>query len=206
MKKIFIIFSAFLIMIIIILVILLLNKNLTSINKNENEIIPICNWETQNDEDCYVASCYQKNFNMVFVLVYKTNYDDNELERLKDIKRDFSRAFSVATNNLATMDTSYPIVLLKLPEQQTQYDYSLIIDLLYNSYGLQDNFEFISIYDNFDESNRPIFHRTLISPISFATGDDNRKISNLVGVGLNKYYSVDKNTEKKNGRVENFLE
>ncbi len=89
--------------------------------------------------------CNKNNFSMAFILVAntKTELTSERISKLSLIKNLFANTFRLATNGLASMDTSYPIFSISR-EDLTEYSVETISKKFYETN--EDKFDFISIY------------------------------------------------------------
>lgn len=85
----------------------------------------------------------EHNYTMAFILVVRNQADATieRINKINQIKENFSRNFHYATLNLSTMNTSYPVVTLVY---DSEIDAHIICQRFYETNP--DIFDFISIY------------------------------------------------------------
>jgi hypothetical protein len=113
--------------------------------------------------ECNVStSCHEPNYTMAFILVEK--HDDKsslrEIEYLNEIKNEFADRFSWASRGLATMDTSYPLKILEMPDTPDKQE---ILLKFYSENS--DDFDFLTIYYTYD-GNPVMSHATVQNNIA----------------------------------------
>ncbi len=92
-----------------------------------------------------VDPCNQSNFKMAFIILkLKGNeVSQTSIDTLNSIKEAFSKNFAHATNNLAAMDTSYPIQIIELNSEEEKNN-PVVAQRFYSHNP--DDFDFLSIY------------------------------------------------------------
>ncbi len=93
--------------------------------------------------------CEYQNYRMAFILVENSNnpHNQEDVNKINIMKQRTSQAFAWATNNLASMDTSYPLIILSLGENPSEEN---ITKEFYK--GNPDNFHFITIFNTYENS------------------------------------------------------
>src|SRR3989338_7173580 len=86
--------------------------------------------------------CYQNKYSMAFVLVENSNNPAtrDDIDKMNILKRKTSETFTWAAKNLARIDTSYRIVVLRLEDNPSL---EVIIKEFYKNNP--DNFDFLTI-------------------------------------------------------------
>lgn len=123
----------------------------------------------QIDESCVsiVIDCEYKNYKMAFVLVENSNNPatQEDINKINVLKQKVSETFAWATRNLASMDTTYPVVILRLENNPS------VLDIAKEFYKENpDDFHFITIFTTYDSSG-PQSHISVRN--------------NIKGIGLN---------------------
>jgi hypothetical protein len=102
-----------------------------------------------------IDNCNQNQFSMVFVLVAKEDAEltQERISKLTTIKDLYVDYFSVATRNLASVDTSYPVVTMVDEGDLLNYEGDRVVvrnvaKKFYSTYS--DSFDFINIYTTFE--------------------------------------------------------
>ena len=97
--------------------------------------------------------CNQNKFSMAFIVLAR---EDSEITPeiinfLNDAKIKFSEGFSIATNNLAYMDTSYQIIMI-IDDGTLLYGSNPYYDKIMKEFykNNPDKFDFVTIYPTFD--------------------------------------------------------
>ncbi len=122
--------------------------------------------------------CNKRNYKMAFILVTdnKNTTPSNLIEFLNKIKSEFSDDFYYATNNLATMDTSYPLTIIKI-DDSSNLDLNGWLKIFYKDNP--DIFDFITVYINFMGLVPNAFH--------------GRTIFTIGGIGDKEFYDNSEN-------------
>lgn len=134
--------------------------------------------------ECNVStSCHEPNYTMAFILVEKSDdkASSREIEYLNEIKNEFANRFSWATRGLATMDTSYPLKILEMPDTPDKQE------ILLKFYSENpDDFDFLTIYYTYD-GNSVMSHATVQN--------------NIVGIGVPVFDNTDRyDAQSRKGR------
>jgi len=89
--------------------------------------------------------CSQKSFKMAFIIVTPkgTTVSKESLSEINLIKSEFSKDFNYATNGLASMDTSYPIQIMEINNEDVNNNEANLKKFYETN---PDIFDFISIY------------------------------------------------------------
>lgn len=118
------------------------------------------------------VDCENKHFKMAFILVAQTASDvtSERLNKLSWIKNEFSKAFSLATRNLASIDTADDIAIISPQGDDENEEYRNIYKKFYETH--EDIYDFISIF--------------YVPPLSFhASGQlHGHVVQNIKGIGL----------------------
>jgi len=145
-------------------------------NGNLVDRCSICSCATnkscQIDESCVVIKkndCENKNYKMAFILLENSNNPatQDDVETINKLKQETSDRFSWATQGLASMDTSYPVIILRLENNPTQEE---ITKEFYKNNS--DDFHFITIFNTYDNNGNQ--HHVLVR-------------NHISGIGLNIY-------------------
>ena len=99
---------------------------------------------------------------MAFILVENSGHrhTQNEIDRISLLKERASEQFSIATRGKASLDTSYPVVVLSMENNPSP---SAIAKKFYESNP--DSFHFLTIYNLYDDSGT-MYHTSVINRIS----------------------------------------
>lgn len=127
--------------------------NCGNCNRNERCINETC---TINQ----TTICEQSNYTMAFILLARNESDitQDKINNLSLIKEEFSKAFYNATYGLATMNTSYPIIVI-INDTITKWDIYQVGDVSKIFYlNNSDDFDFISIYPAFIANSPASYH------------------------------------------------
>lgn len=155
------------------------------------------------------VSCDKNNFTMAFLLIAHNSSEVNQsfIDKINSIKKYFSEDFANATLHLASMDTSYPvIVIIDNGSLIGHEDYDLdwiyperVMNKFYESNP--DKFDFVSFYPAFNdfttkegvESHLNVQHNVL--GIGAEIADDSKKYgSNGKLLGINFFPNIEKIT------------
>lgn len=120
------------------------------------------------------ADCFKTSFRMAFILLGQTTVDitDDAVSAMETLKNNFHKNFSEATENLASIDTSYPTVTLTTAQNSSFTAHNVegptlnIMEIIRNFYrNHPDDFDFISLYTTF-ESEKTQYHITVKNNIT----------------------------------------
>jgi len=156
------------------------------------------------------ADCENKKFKVAFVLITKDTYQPKEIDKLNLLKNRLETNFKWATNELAEIDVSFPIVILSDNQDLffTDTDGQLkpdneVINIFYDQN--QDIFDFIILYNNF-VLNETVMANYLTLTNDFAgTGNaimhsaynfgSQGKLKGVANMGNLEKYNIDIETE-----------
>ena len=93
--------------------------------------------------------CENKYYRMAFILLTEnpSEVTPDRLNKLINIKNDFSKYFAIATRNLASMDTSDDIYVMTVKNESIDFGFGEITKKIYEEHS--DTYDFISIYTTF---------------------------------------------------------
>jgi len=119
-----------------------------------------------------VGACEYQNYKMAFILVSNSSNpaSQDDIDTVNSLKQKVPETFAWATNNLASIDTSYPTVFLTI---EGTLDTMGVTREFYKSHS--DDFHFITIFTTYN-TNKGMHH-------SLAR-------NNITGIGLNTYDST----------------
>ena len=93
-------------------------------------------------------TCGSKHYSMAFILLVEKGTEPSEeiYWGLESIKTEFAKRFTSATNDLVTMDTSYPIKVVEIDEMTTSHVKSNKKNILQELYADSKGFNFVSLF------------------------------------------------------------
>jgi hypothetical protein len=108
-------------------------------------------FECYTNESCtsIAVDCEYKNYKIAFILVENSGHPatQDDIDTINNLKQNTSETFSWATKGLASIDTSYPVIILRLENNPSLEN---ITKEFYK--GNPDNFHFVTIFNTYDDS------------------------------------------------------
>lgn len=108
--------------------------------------------------------CENKNLKAAFIFVYDNNYSHEELEKIKNIKKELPAYFHWATDNLSTLNLDSEIFLIKKEPYHIFENKLSLSQTAFDFYDVQpDDYDFLFVFDNFSPASKIIAEHHLVT-------------------------------------------